>query len=72
MEINMRIIIYVLSMSLILSACSSTTNGVGEVVHRVVSCTDAEVCKAEMVKNCPDGGQLHGINPSITVEYSCE
>lgn len=72
MEINMRLMFCALILSSFLSACSTATNGVGEIVHHVVSCTEPDACKAEMVKNCPEGGSLHGIKPSITVEYSCE
>lgn len=56
---------------IIASGCSAKTFSVGEVSHQVVSCTNTDDCKTKMNKTCPEGGVLHKVSPSITVEYSC-
>lgn len=52
-----------------LTGCSVV--GVGQVAHQVVSCTKSEDCKNRMAEECPKGGFIHSIRPSVTVEYSC-
>lgn len=56
--------------SVMMLGCSAS-NGAGKVVKRVVSCTKSEDCKNKMVEDCPKGGAIHSIKPSVTVEYSC-
>jgi len=53
------------------TGCAVTRLVVGDVAHQVVSCTKSEDCKDRMAKDCPKGGVIHSIRPSVTVEYSC-
>lgn len=53
------------------AGCSSNVLGLGKIVQHTVTCVDPEVCKADMYKNCPNGGALHSLQPAVEVVYSC-
>jgi hypothetical protein len=57
--------------TLSLTGCAVKRMVTGEVAHQVVSCTKSEDCKDRMAKDCPNGGMIYSIRPSVTVEYSC-
>ena len=55
-----------------LVGCAATTPKPSEEQSKFLVCVEEVPCKDTLAKECPRGGNLHGVTPAIVVEYSCK